>query len=111
VQLNAVVKKAWQDAEDAGWHKRPTTDFERIALIHSEVSEALECLRRTTETHWYSGDAKKPEGVGPELADVVIRVAELAHILGVDLDFCVAEKMDYNRRRHDVPKHGTEKRI
>ena len=45
---------------------RPATLSRKIALCHAELSEALEALRK--------GD----ENFGEELADVVIRVADLA---------------------------------
>lgn len=64
---------------------------ERIALVHSELSEALEAFR-------VDGDPSSRE-VALELADVVIRTVELANFAGVDLDAAVAEKMRFNATR------------
>lgn len=47
---------------------------------------------------------QKPEGVAVELADAVIRIADLCGHLGIDLDAVIAEKMAYNAGRHY--KHG-----
>jgi NTP pyrophosphatase (non-canonical NTP hydrolase) len=59
-----------------------------LALITSEVSEALEGFR--------NGDRANFE---EELADVVIRVLDMATGLGIDLDAAVRAKLERNRRR------------
>lgn len=108
--LNEIAKEAWECARDAGWHDKKATHFERIALIHSEVSEAFEALRRNGNSQWAEVDGK-PEGFAAELADVIIRVAELAYWFGIDLGTMVEAKQAYNRIRLDVPSHGTVKAI
>lgn len=77
----------------------------RLALIHCEISEAVECLARNKcELHWLTNvhggwhedvhstltDAEKsfstrhkPEGLGIELADVFLRLCDLAQSLGL----------------------------
>lgn len=64
-----------------------------LALIHSEVSEALEAFR--------IGD---PANFAEELADVVIRVLDLAGGLGIDMDREVHRKLAKNRMREH--RHG-----
>jgi len=59
-----------------------------LALIHSEVSEALEGFRHDDIGNFVE-----------ELADVVIRVLDCASGLGVDLDAAVRNKMEKNRQR------------
>lgn len=56
---------------------------EKLALIHSELSEALECYRKGEMTTYYTAQGK-PEGFPVELADVVIRCADLLGALGVN---------------------------
>jgi NTP pyrophosphatase (non-canonical NTP hydrolase) len=70
---------------------------EKLALIHSEVSEALEGLRKDRQ------DDHLPErkAIEVELADAVIRIADLAGALNLDLGSAVAEKMAYNAERAD----------
>lgn len=70
---------------------------EKIALIHSEVSEALEGIRKDAQ------DQHLPhrKSVEVELADAVIRIADLAGALGLDLGAAIAEKMAYNAQRTD----------
>lgn len=69
----------------------------KIALIHSEVSEAMEGHRKGLM------DDKLPHRrmVEVELADVLIRVFDLAGALNCDLTGAVREKMFFNAQRAD----------
>jgi len=58
----------------------------RLALIGTEVSEAVEALR-------------VGEDVGPELADIVIRTMDLAGFLGINLGGEIVKKMQKNLDR------------
>lgn len=71
-----------QDWEDA--YKLPGV----LALIHSEVSEALEAFR-----------VNNKENFTEELADIVIRVLDCASGLGIDLDEAIRAKLAKNRER------------
>lgn len=53
------------------------------------------------------GYEAKPEGFGVELADAIIRIADLARRLEIDLDGLVRLKMDYNKTRPHM--HGGRK--
>jgi len=50
------------------------------------------------------GEGGKPEGFESELADVIIRVLDLAEALGMDMGKTMAAKMKYNETREH--KHG-----
>lgn len=98
--------RAWKTAEAHGFHQESTTFGDRIALIHSELSEALEDYRalgdealRYRSVYSPETDTVKPEGVGAELADAVIRIFDAAEHYGIDLEHCIALKMDYNDKR------------
>lgn len=65
---------------DKVWDRVP----EKIALIHSELSEALEDYRIGNMKTVCRADGK-PEGFPPELADVVIRVYDLLGAMGEDV--------------------------
>lgn len=105
--------KGWYDGDDAVRNVP-----EMLALIHSEVSEALEAYRvydmdpRTRPCcdlyeHGHRQGCQlvgKPEGFPSELADVIIRIGDLCGYLGIDLEAAVTEKMAYNATR--THRHG-----
>jgi NTP pyrophosphatase (non-canonical NTP hydrolase) len=79
---------------------------EMLALIHSEISEALEEHRKGVDPTdvYYREEDNKPEGFGVELADAVIRILDLAEGLGINLADRIQEKLEFNRTRPH--KHG-----
>lgn len=83
-----------------GWNDKPVSFLESMALLHSEVSEAVEAWREwgtADVTEFWEG--AKPEGVGSEVADIFIRLLDSCARFGVDLRREFERKMDYNRSR------------
>lgn len=93
MKINNLCKSAFEIAKSKGWHDEPREMGTILALIHSEVSEALEADRK--------GDS---ENFAEELADVVIRVFDLCGLMNIDLESAILQKMERNKGRSY--KHG-----
>ena len=75
----------------------------KLALIHSEVTEAVEAVLAGDEPLRIS-EGGKPEGVPAEVADVVIRCLDFCGGYGISASEAVITKHDYNAKRSH--KHG-----
>jgi NTP pyrophosphatase (non-canonical NTP hydrolase) len=81
-----------------GWREGTNTFGDYIALLHSEASEALEAYRdRRLES--YTTEAGKPDDVGSEFADILIRLLDTCDVYGIDLGVEYERKLAYNRTR------------
>lgn len=130
--INKLSKEIHQNAKEHGFFDDKKNIGEMLALIHSEVSEALECDRKDKyysncidEQKWFiDGMAEKYYGhtfnddsffeeqfekrvkdtFEDELADIMIRVMDLAAFKEVNLENHIKAKMRYNAMRPH--KHG-----
>ena len=94
-------RKAYQIAKDHGWHEKPCNDGEVLALIHCEISEALQALRDGNKPDHHCPDFSSLE---IELADAIIRIMDYAGERGLNLSLAILEKMKFNKKR--PYKHG-----
>jgi NTP pyrophosphatase (non-canonical NTP hydrolase) len=94
IHKNAVDKGFWDRTVD------PIFIAKQMMMIVSEVSEAMEALRKDMD----------PEQISDEFADIIIRTLDLyagiaeAGYVTKSLDYAVKEKME--RNSHRPKKHG-----
>ena len=81
----------------------------RLALVQSEISEALEACRKNRYADFQAfeaaGETKEAfekyikDSFEDELADALIRILELAAVQNIDMDKHIQAKMKYNDTR------------
>ena len=91
-------------AEADRWYHSPITGEllflnhgERFALMHSELSEAFEAVRKDK----MDDHLPMRRGVEAELADAMIRILDYCGDNNLDIGGALVEKLEYNRQRED----------
>lgn len=97
---NSVEHGFWEGYGD--WDAPGSVIPEKLMLIVTEAAEAMEAYREKGHVPGglvWVGEGGKPEGIPFELADIIIRVLDLAGALGIDIERAVFEKHQYNLKR------------
>lgn len=119
--INQISKEIHEINKSKGfWDERHPNIAEKLMLIVSELSEAVEADRKDhyadtqpinemvvsgyswqdskfSFTAAFEKDIKN--SFEDELADVAIRLFDLAHYKGIDLEWHIRQKMEYNKLR------------
>lgn len=87
--IDDYISVCHEIAKEKGWWDKERSDGEVIALMHSELSEALEAMRNR-----HSKDA-----IAEELADCCIRIFDYCGQKKIDLKHSLLKKIEKNKVR------------
>ncbi len=87
--INNLIVECHAIAKEKGWWDSQRNEAELIALMHSELSEALEAMR----------NHGKKEDIAEELADCCIRIFDYCGAKQIDLEKALIKKIEYNKTR------------
>lgn len=87
--IDRFIRECHRIAKTKGWWDKKRNEAELIALMHSELSEALEAMRNHGTN----------EEVAEELADCCIRIFDYCGAREINLEKTLLKKIEYNKSR------------
>lgn len=122
MKISQLQKLIHANAKAKGFHDKEHNKGELLMLVVSELGEALEADRKgrwaeQTDIDWIklgAADevhlikeyfpAKIKDTFQDEIADAVIRLLDISELYGIDLEFHIKAKMEFNATRERL--HG-----
>ena len=103
--MKSLIEIIMQQAKAKGFGAKPgdINVAEKIALIHSEISEAFEAYRHK--------NIDDKDGFKEELGDAVQRILHLCGIFDIDIEQEILKKIDRNKDRKWDWKKMNEKHV
>lgn len=108
INIDELVRVIGSDNEANGWHEDWNLK-EKLLMVHTEVSEAVEELRTDKPDFYLSKtefvvdeslcEIPKPEGFSVEIADTIIRLLDICYKEQIDISYMINIKLHYNRLR------------
>jgi NTP pyrophosphatase (non-canonical NTP hydrolase) len=93
MELKELIKLVMKQAKEKGFGVKPeeVNVAEKIALIHSEISEAFEAYRKK--------NMDRKDSFKEELGDAIQRILHLCGIFDIDIEQEILEKLKSNKDR------------
>jgi len=93
MEVDELLKLVMKQAEEKGFGTKPDeiNVSEKIALIHSEISEAYEAYRKK--------NIDDKDGFKEELGDAIQRLFHLCGIFNIDIEKEILNKIESNKDR------------
>jgi len=114
MHIKDLCKEAHKTAIEKGFwpeDKSKRNISEMLMLVVTELAEACEALRKSGRQKLYlvKGGASRSinwekDTFEDEIADTFIRLGDLCEALGIDIEWQIKEKMNYNKTRPKL--HG-----